>query len=418
MFARPAYNILTVITLGLHVIGCLFAAAHVGGADSPAGTVASLEYVPLSTRKVEQIIGDRDKQRNAATRNRTGSRYRLAGTDLGMSFEHRGKCWFLFGDCIGPGGGDTVAWTAAVDPEKEGLPLTFPTRPDGTYRRLRPPGAATGGFEVPAGGVSIDGAAYLLFKTDYDPREKTWVARLYTFRPETVTCRLVRDWEVRRGPLGKCALAVEDGRRLGIHDGPVVTAWGCGRVYRESDIYHGWVPAEDFEREPIRYFTGTTGNHAPSWSMDRRAAAPVVRHPVVGDVSVARVEKLGIYIMLYGSRKRTVDGVNKGIRGTVLRWSRMPWGPWSEPIHIFHPRREKGYGDFIHDAGKDDGLAGPVIGNRGRDPKDIYGGTYAPYIVGRFLDARGDTLRVWFVLSTWNPYTVVLMRTRLKIVCE
>ena len=75
---------------------------------APGEHVKSLSYIPLSTEKVEQIIGDMDKQHSIPTRNKTVSRYRLIGTDLGMSFEHKGKCWFLFGDCMGPGGGDVL----------------------------------------------------------------------------------------------------------------------------------------------------------------------------------------------------------------------------------------------------------------------------------------------------------------------
>ena len=267
---------------------------------------------------------------------------------------------------------------------------------------------------MPAGGVSIDGTMYILFKTDYDREQKNWIAKLYRFDPRKKKYRYIRDWEQRDGPLGKCTLRIADGKKLGLHGGPVVLIWGCGEQYRESNVFHGWAPVSNFEKEPIRYFAGMADGK-PAYTKDRINAVPIVRHPVVGDVSVAYVEQLGVYIMIYGSRKKGADETGQKIRGLIFRWSRTPWGPWSSGQTIYQSRREKGYGHFIHDAKKDDGLVGPVIGNRGKDPKTVYGGIYAPYMIYRFLDVEGDELHVYFVLSIWNPYTVVLMRTRLII---
>jgi len=71
--------------------------------------VAQVELVPGSVRKICQLTGERDRQRNADTLNRTETRFGLIGTDLGASFEHDGRLWFLFGDTWPDAeGGDSV----------------------------------------------------------------------------------------------------------------------------------------------------------------------------------------------------------------------------------------------------------------------------------------------------------------------
>ncbi|MFL6495537.1 MAG: hypothetical protein ACJ703_03815, partial [Nitrososphaera sp.] len=50
------------------------------------------------TRKVSQLTGDFDRETGQKTLNETGSRFGIYGTDLGVSFLHDGKLYFLFGD--------------------------------------------------------------------------------------------------------------------------------------------------------------------------------------------------------------------------------------------------------------------------------------------------------------------------------
>ena len=75
-------------------------------------------------------------------------------------------------------------------------------------------------------------------------------------------------------------------------------------------------------------------------------------------------------------------------------------------------------GTFIHDPGvvpnpPGDGLNGPTIGQN--DPNTTRGGAYAPYMIGRFTRVTGNRLSIYYTLSTWNPYTVVEMRSDFTI---
>ncbi len=94
----------------------------------------------------------------------------------------------------------------------------------------------------------------------------------------------------------------------------------------------------------------------------------------------------------------------------------MPWGPWSEPQVIFNEVRDGALGKFIHDprSNPDDGLAGPVIAKGKANPATVRGGAYAPYVVKRWTKPHGSELDLYYLLSTWNPYVVVLMKSRLQ----
>ncbi len=84
---------------------------------------------------------------------------------------------------------------------------------------------------------------------------------------------------------------------------------------------------------------------------------------------------------------------------------------------MFNAARDDARGKFIHDPHlkPDDGLAGPVIGKGQANPDAVEGGAYAPYVVERWTKVQGSELDLYYVLSTWNPYVVVLMKSRLNI---
>src|SRR5262249_12975482 len=96
------------------------------------------ERVAGATVKLEQLIGDQDKERHQPTRNQTLTKYGLEGAELGYSFEHQGRSYFLFGDVVSSAGNafDTIAATDVADPE-QGARLDFLTTGDG-YLRIHP----------------------------------------------------------------------------------------------------------------------------------------------------------------------------------------------------------------------------------------------------------------------------------------
>jgi hypothetical protein len=204
---------------------------------------------------------------------------------------------------------------------------------------------------------------------------------------------------------------VEPGPIAGLPPGgPFVMIWGTA-MYRKSDAYLSIVPAAQFETgQGTRYFAGLNAAGAPTWSQKESDVKPIVQNGTMGDLSVTWCKDLGLWLMTYDSRPPAP-------RGILFSYSRSPWGPWSEPQIVFNEVRDGALGKFIHDpsARLDDGLAGPVIGTGQANPAAVEGGGYAPYVVERWTKVQGSELDLYYVLSTWNPYVVVLIKSRLQV---
>src|SRR5439155_21604214 len=99
-------------------------------AQSPA-----VRYVPGSSQKICQVTGDFDGERQQPTLNQTLTRYGVAGTDLGASFEHQGNLYMLFGDTTGlrpEEAPDSFAFSDDVSPE-DCLALQFVVERPGLF---------------------------------------------------------------------------------------------------------------------------------------------------------------------------------------------------------------------------------------------------------------------------------------------
>src|SRR6185436_9848362 len=96
--------------------------------------------------------------------------------------------------------------------------------------------------------------------------------------------------------------------------------FGSGH-YRRSAVYLARVPVRDVaERAAWRY--------APDFAAGEPSARPVVDADCVGELSVRREPRSGLWLMAYNSSKP---------RGIVLRSARLPTGPLSAPLVIFDP---------------------------------------------------------------------------------
>ena len=89
-----------------------------------------------------------------------------------------------------------------------------------------------------------------------------------------------------------------------------------------------------------------------------------------------------------------------------------PTGPWTPGGVLFNPVRDQGDAPFIHvvrPSGQADTLGDP---NRA----DLPGGAYGPFIMERYTNCSGDRCRLYYTLSTWNPYQVMVMQSEVRSV--
>jgi hypothetical protein len=397
----------------------------IAAAFAVAAHATTLTWIPRSTMKVEQMIGDCDYTAQARTgqcvptTSQTAMRARVLGTDIGASFESDGRVIFLFGDTISPSpsqnylASDTMASSASTDPS-QGLFLDFFTNNDGSPYFVRVPGVRMGAGEVPHAGIRLNGSTYVVVNTGTDINLPDPNINEYS-----VLTRF--DEAARRFTVLRTISSRPDGKFVTTaprRSGNDVYIFGLG-VYRGSDVYLSVVGAADFESgRGTRYFTGLV-NGQPAWSTSEADAVPVVLDnplnlpnptPGIGNVSVIYSNELRLWLMTYDSSRGSPES-----RGFYFTYAGEPWGPWQRPQLIFNPARDGAAGTFIHDPriSPSDGLTGPTIGPN--DPVTTPGGPYAPYMIERFTRVAGRTLSIYYTLSTWNPYTIVMMRSDFRV---
>lgn len=388
-------------------------------------------YVSGSTKKVCQLTGEFDRQRNQKTLNQTRSRCGLVGTDLGFSFEHKTRVYFLFGDSKASDGADrradcdAIAYTTDLRVHQtNGIRLTFLKAADGVFLCPKVPGITLCAFEVPCGGFSGNGAMYVIFTTDADLRDDDGDGVPERIMGRSVLAKSSNDgksfrylydfsvYDAYKTPpcrfINVAPVVVQNGSidDLPAKTGKGVLYFGSGK-YRRSDVYLAYSRLANVEAPGKRlYFAGTDAAQGPVWSADEAQAVPLFEQrqpgPVIGELSVAWNAFLGKWVMLY-------QGVETRKKGVHFRVADKPWGPWSTNNLIYNPRVEDGLGEFIHQAGTDDGLSDPGF-------EHVSGGPYGPYIISRYTEGVKDRrTTIYWVMSTWNPYNTVLMKSTLEL---
>jgi hypothetical protein len=364
-------------------------------------TIISQEiyYLQGSSQKIEQLVGDYDRELVQATANLTETNYQIWGTDLGIPFEHKGKTYIVFGDVPGNLGfgsdRDPIAYTEDSNPN-DGIDLTFLTQSPGLYQPVTIPGISQGAFEVPLDGISKDDVMYLYHSTDQMKRSV-----LARSMDDGVSFELVEDTISVTYFIN---ISVNKVERMHYPDLPGnfeqgIVVLGSGD-YRNSAIYM-YCQAEDSiaYKESIYYFSGYEGQE-PQWSKNEMDAIPVIDIDCAGELSSAYNAHLEKWLVLYNCDDP---------RGIQLRTADMPWGPYSDAEVIFEPWADEGYCHFIHTSWVHS------VCDSVHDPGRAYewGGEYGPYMF-KELSTRVDSfVTIYYTLSTWNPYTSVLMKSTL-----
>jgi hypothetical protein len=411
------------------------------------------------SEKVCQLTGDKDRERHTSTTSLT-SRFGLETVDLGFPVEGGRQLSFLFGDAssfkhetnLEAPPDDAFGWTGdtlAPTPD-QCIHLELNSSPSSLLpgaRALVPPVVSPpipqGLFNVPSSGFWTPQGLYGIFWTDHynptsNPSDKhdpaaNPIGRAVLTR-STDNGRTFQQLE--RGRIPRPFVYTASVNTDQLSDLPAeqrvgVLVFGVP-CYRQSTPYLASVPTSQVDDvSNWRYFQGTTGG-APTWGDNPIAATPVFdsgtdklhgspeciwtnqKPPETGcirEFSVGWISGIQRWVMLYGCDAERGSDLEPGVR---LRVAKTPWGPWSDPSTIFSRDNEVGdHGTchFMHRSGS------PACDDLGGDHGDDIGGPYAPFLLSRYSQVgfRGSDgtagARLFYLLSTWNPYQVVVMKT-------
>jgi hypothetical protein len=311
----------------------------------------------------------------------------LAGTDLGVSFPCGERLVFLFGDSWTldrrDWDADSVAWTTAAR-EQGGVPaLQWLVQPGNRFLPLAPAGMRLGGMDVPVEGITVGERTYVFFSSGWDKRTKRHSHSVLAHAKGVDFATLQLDHRVATEKFVNVSI---------VRDGALLWIFGSG-AYRKSSVFLARVDAAALaDRAAWRYWPDFTAREA--------TAKPIVASGDIGELSVRPLPGARSWAMTYNAMAP---------RGIHLRTAQAASGPWSEPVVIFDPGRDRGYGFCMHQklgaVGYDDGLSDP-----GRDEE--WGGEYGPYLVPEWCTSpEPGVFALVYALSTWNPYTVQLVRS-------
>jgi hypothetical protein len=377
----------------------------------------------LDTRKVEQIVGDWDLETLQPTRQQTESRFNVLFTDLGSPFEYQGKLWFLFGDTDPEAPGwdeyhdDAIAWTEAQSAAD--FQINFLTDPDSGRGILNPKIACPeennpdcvdlGAVNVPVAGLGDGETMFVWFTADTANR-----SLLARSDDDGRTFQKVYDF----GDTHFVDIAAQryDGELPGLAGaGPWALIFGSGDK-ENNDVYLAAASLQslrDGDRSAIRFLSGIAyddnGAAQLSWSTAEGDSVPLFRiehgpGPGImsevphgwgfGEPLIHYNEKLGLWLATYNAARTTIR----------LRTAENPWGPWSASLVLFDPARDYGRGPAY----------GRTVGDDQTDQLGGQGELYGPYVIPRFTELLADgRIRLYWLLSPWQPYVVYLMESTL-----
>jgi hypothetical protein len=221
-----------------------------------------------------------------------------------------------------------------------------------------------------------------------------------------------------------------------------------GLYFAYADLPQG----ADFSWHP-QYYSGTDERGVPQFSASERDAIAVDLdatqagiqteevHDVVDQASIAWVERLGKWVMFYGggmgrlpmppvlprcgllelfTGAECADAVT-GNGAMRMRTADDPWGPWSPPQDLIAG------GDPAARPLADQYAAGGVLYHpecqerrcvtATHSPqllKDEYGFLYGANIIEQWIKPAGKGVDVIWNASTWDPYRIILLRTRIN----
>jgi hypothetical protein len=416
-------------------------------ACSPAGRT----FTAGSSDKVCQLTGQIDWSTGKPTTMASKPTNRgMDATDLGYPVEHNGRLALLFGDTrkipplavdeSGPAD-DAVGWITSESPPTNDtctdltLNAQFPSVVV-SPRVLSPATIKQGLFNVPSGGVSKDGWLYAFFWTDHCNNGVKTPCPESEFLNSVGRGVLARSHDFGETfhdavpmPRGFVYSTAVDATRIdtlapGERQGTYV--FGVPR-YRDSVPYLAYAPeGKLLDPHSWKFFVSLRADGQPKWvtSTAWNNGDPFLFAPgpdlypaagqdrCVGEFSITWNRALRVWLLLYNCNLATGQSI-------VARTADAPWGPWSEGIVILSPSDPGAPCHLLMTPAGCEPLANywPLKSDGTHD----FGKLYAPGVMERytvqertFVPGRRRAAIYWLV-STWNPYQVMVMRTVLEV---
>ena len=290
-----------------------------------------------------------------------------------------------------------------------------------------------------------------------DPRRYTDIKEWLTSKFSNVTPRTVRDFVPARGP---GHINQNYGSADGAGGNQRVFLWGrpgfigVNTGGRSLGLYFAYadMPAGPGFSWDLYYYSGSDANGMPLFSKNERDAIavdldstlkgiqPVEVYDIVDQMSVTWVDPLKKWVMLYGGGMINLPGpylptcgllefftrseckdVAIGNGAIRMRSANDPWGPWTPPQDVLIPGDpNKSPPELLYAPGgilrHPDCVQESCAGST--DWADVnpreYGILYGVNIIEQWTRPAGSGADLIWNLSTWDPYRVVLLRTRIN----
>lgn len=338
--------------------------------------------------------------------------YSRDGVDLGPSTVHNDTLYIFYGDGPRADFADPIGFirqpTGFVS-DLASLGGTNSVIGDGTgwfpFRIRYPSGEVfvLGQDQTPGGAFSYDGKCYVftghrgipVLTSSSDPWASRGVFDIKGVMDKTIFMQ-VAPMVVKNAEIA--GLPKTDARDALI----MLAQWDLG-YNKGSVIRLAWMPlrpGKDPNTREVLYYSAAAGN-PPSWSPNPKEAQSLVSLPKFWSaISVGQIPRTGQWILLY--QKTLGDDPNNPRpwdrhEGIYARIGSTPWN-WSQEVCIFHPDRERAWGNFMVD-----------------EPGG--GFAYGAHLLSPYTEwnPAEQTVKIRYLMSTYKPYRVVVMESTIKI---
>ncbi len=335
--------------------------------------------------------------------------------------------------------------------------------------------AAADGTPVPNSGLCVDPGSSMASDTEFGRVVTVAMELLVGIRSEeepgtfesihtwttsrfiNVASRPVADFVPDRGP----GRVNQDYRNIPAVDGNQrVFLWGrpwfngINAKSQNNAMYFAYVdmPSGSQIDWDVNYYTGRSLDGTPRFNQSETDAVPLDLdasqpgnqpqeiYDFVQHMSVAWIEQLGKWVMFYGGGISTVPREIPGLtqcgvaevfvrtecesidlsNGALrMRTADDPWGPWSPTQDLIvagYPEQSSPGGQY--------GPGGVLYHPTCRDadcqarslqfPENDFGWFYGANIIEEWITPTADGVDVYWNASTWDPYRVILLRTRIN----